>query len=53
VVCVPEGRFVIEQAPISDNKGVERGGGLDVESIHVPVGGRAPGWDAGIVVARR
>jgi hypothetical protein len=141
VVRVPEGRFVIEQAPISDNKGVERGvvaegpvgsrwagrfrlfryelrrwrdgvipdvseavesprrltndpgtsrrildlvpsvptpvwgrdemgagemwnsnsfiswliarGGLDVESIHVPVGGRAPGWDAGIVVARR
>jgi hypothetical protein len=141
VVRVPEGRFVIEQAPISDNKGVERGvvaegpvgsrlagrfrlfryelrrwrdgvipdvseavesprrltndpgtsrrildlvpsvptpvwgrdemgagemwnsnsfiswliarSGLDVESIHVPVGGRAPGWDAGIVVARR
>jgi hypothetical protein len=27
--------------------------GLDVESIPPPVGGRAPGWRAGIVVARR
>jgi hypothetical protein len=27
--------------------------GLDVDAIHPPVGGRAPGWDAGIVVARR
>jgi hypothetical protein len=27
--------------------------GLDVESIQPPVGGRAPGWQAGIVVARR
>ena len=27
--------------------------GLDVESIHPPAGGRAPGWHAGIVVARR
>jgi len=27
--------------------------GLDVESIPVPHGGRAPGWHAGIVVARR
>jgi hypothetical protein len=27
--------------------------GLDVESIRPPVGGRAPGWRAGIVVARR
>ncbi|HET9675226.1 MAG TPA: hypothetical protein VFP31_10495 [Gaiellaceae bacterium] len=27
--------------------------GLDVESIHPPRGGRAPGWRAGIVVARR
>ena len=27
--------------------------GLDVESISPPVGGRAPGWRAGIVVARR
>jgi hypothetical protein len=27
--------------------------GLDVESIPLPHGGRAPGWDAGIVVARR
>lgn len=141
IVRVPEGLFVIEQAPISDNKGVERGvvaegpvgsrwagrfrlfryeirrwrngvipdigeavaspqrlsddprqarrlldlvpsvptpvwgrdelgagemwnsnsfiswliarSGLGAESIHVPVGGRAPGWDAGIVVARR
>jgi hypothetical protein len=26
---------------------------LDVESIHPPSGGRAPGWHAGIVVARR
>jgi hypothetical protein len=28
-------------------------GGLGVESIHPPSGGRAPGWRAGIVVARR
>ena len=28
-------------------------GGLDVDSIRPPVGGRAPGWRAGIVVARR
>jgi hypothetical protein len=27
--------------------------GLDVESIQPPAGGRAPGWHAGIVVARR
>jgi hypothetical protein len=27
--------------------------GLDVESIHPPSGGRAPGWRAGIVLARR
>jgi hypothetical protein len=27
--------------------------GLDTDSIHPPVGGRAPGWDAGLVVARR
>jgi hypothetical protein len=27
--------------------------GLDVESIRLPAGGRAPGWNAGIVVARR
>ncbi len=27
--------------------------GLDVESIRPPAGGRAPGWTAGIVVARR
>jgi len=27
--------------------------GLDAETIQVPVGGRAPGWDAGLVVARR
>ncbi|HEX7524839.1 MAG TPA: hypothetical protein VF327_00960 [Gaiellaceae bacterium] len=26
--------------------------GLDVESIRLPAGGRAPGWDAGIAVAR-
>jgi hypothetical protein len=26
---------------------------LDVDSIHPPSGGRAPGWHAGIVVARR
>ena len=141
VVLEPEGRFVIEQAPISDGNGVERGvvaegavgshwagrlrifryelrrwrdgvipdvseavesprrltddpvtsrrlldlvpfvptsvwgrdeqgagemwnsnsfiswliasSGLDAESIPVPAGGRAPGWRAGIVVARR
>jgi hypothetical protein len=27
--------------------------GIDTESIHPPVGGRAPGWGAGLVVARR
>ena len=27
--------------------------GLDVESVHPPLGGRALGWQAGIVVARR
>ena len=27
--------------------------GLDVESVHPPTGGRAPGWHAGLVVARR
>ena len=27
--------------------------GLDVEAILTPIGGRAPGWRAGIVVARR
>ena len=141
VVRVPEGRFVIEQAPVRDNKGWERGvvaegavgsrwagrvrifryevrrwrdgvipdigeavespqrltddpslaqqvldlvptvpslvwgrdesragemwnsnsltswliarSGLDVESVHPPAGGRAPGWRAGLVVARR
>jgi hypothetical protein len=26
--------------------------GLDPESAHVPVGGRAPGWNAGLAVAR-
>jgi hypothetical protein len=27
--------------------------GLDIDSIHPPAGGRAPGWHAGLVVARR
>jgi hypothetical protein len=27
--------------------------GIDTESIHPPAGGRAPGWRAGLVVARR
>ncbi len=27
--------------------------GLPIESVGLPAGGRAPGWDAGIVVARR
>ena len=27
--------------------------GLDAKTIKPPVGGRAPGWDAGLVVARR
>jgi hypothetical protein len=27
--------------------------GVDVEAIPLPAGGRAPGWDAGIVAARR
>jgi hypothetical protein len=26
--------------------------GLDVEAVHPPPGGRAPGWDAGLVMAR-
>jgi hypothetical protein len=26
--------------------------GVDIERVPLPVGGRAPGWDAGIVVAR-
>ena len=141
VVCVPEGRFVVEQAPVRDGNGVARGvvvegavgsrlagrfrifryearrwrdgvipdigeavespqrltgdlglarrlldlvpavpalvwgrdesqagemwnsnsliswliacSGLDAESVHLPTGGRAPGWHAGLVVARR
>jgi hypothetical protein len=27
--------------------------GIDVETVEMPAGGRAPGWDAGVVVARR
>ena len=27
--------------------------GLDEEAVRMPAGGRAPGWDAGLVVARR
>lgn len=27
--------------------------GLDVEAVRLPHGGRAPGWDAGVAVARR
>jgi hypothetical protein len=27
--------------------------GLDVETVKLPIGGRAPGWDAGVVLARR
>jgi hypothetical protein len=27
--------------------------GVDVEAVALPAGGRAPGWSAGIVVARR
>jgi hypothetical protein len=27
--------------------------GLDAESVRTPTGGRAPGWEAGLVVARR
>jgi hypothetical protein len=27
--------------------------GLDIESVRLPAGGRAPGWKAGIAVARR
>lgn len=141
VVCVPEGRFVVEQAPVRDGNGLARGvvvegavgsrwagrfrifryearrwrdgvipdigeavespqrltgdlglarrlldlvpavpalvwgrdesqagemwnsnsliswliacSGLDVESVHLPTGGRAPGWHAGLVVAGR
>jgi len=28
-------------------------GGIDAQSIHPPTGGRAPGWHAGLVAARR
>jgi hypothetical protein len=28
-------------------------GGIDAESIQPPVGGRAPGWQAGLIAARR
>jgi hypothetical protein len=27
--------------------------GIDIESVHPPAGGRAPGWQAGLVVAQR
>jgi hypothetical protein len=27
--------------------------GLDVDTVHPPAGGRAPGWDAGVILARR
>jgi hypothetical protein len=27
--------------------------GLDIDSIQPPMGGRAPGWHAGVTVARR
>jgi hypothetical protein len=27
--------------------------GLNIDTVHPPAGGRAPGWDAGITVARR
>jgi hypothetical protein len=26
---------------------------LDVETVQPPTGGRAPGWDAGVILARR
>ena len=29
------------------------GAGLDTDAIHPPAGGRAPGWDEGIALARR
>jgi hypothetical protein len=28
-------------------------GGLDGAAVHLQPGGRPPGWDAGVVVARR
>ena len=28
-------------------------GGLDIESVHAPAGGRAPGWVSCLVIARR
>jgi hypothetical protein len=37
----------------SVNSWLIAGCGLDAESIEPPVGGRAPGWRAGIVAARR
>jgi hypothetical protein len=26
---------------------------LDVDTVQPPAGGRAPGWDAGVILARR
>jgi hypothetical protein len=61
-VNVPDGHFVIEMTPVADGNRAARGvvsdglvgsRGLDVESVRPPTGGRAPGWNAGIVVARR
>lgn len=63
-VHAPSGRFVIEQTPVPDGRGDHRGvvpiiawvivsAGLDVAEARLPAQGRAPGWQAGIVVASR
>lgn len=65
VVRVPDGRFVIEQTPDGDGDGANRGvlavgaarllaaGGLPAWEIMPSENGRAPGWQAGGVVARQ
>lgn len=80
-VEVPGAKYVIEQAPVRDWSGKDRGvvaegavgtswagrsrifrlltawvltrSGIDTTPVHPPTGGRAPGWQAGLVVARR
>jgi hypothetical protein len=37
---------------LGDRMGIARSG-IEIESIRPPPGGRAPGWQAGLLVARR
>jgi hypothetical protein len=65
-IWLPEDRFVIECAAILNLRGKNArswpGGwsgwllaraGIDTDGLEPPVGGRAPGWNAGLVVAGR